>query len=161
MSATRLRQLSAMFAAAVATSAFVFAPATVADPNPTPNPDLGCLLPQASTYCTGGQEGPVDCRVGTIPAGIPDSTDAPGGLGSAAAPGPVAAAPPPMGAPHNTRTGRGPCAGGPLVIPGTTNAGGGPGLGLTTLPVPRPDQQPTAVTGGGGVRPGQAGQPNR
>jgi hypothetical protein len=167
MSAIRLRPLSAMFAAAFATFAFAFAPATAADPNPTPDPDLGCLLPQASTYCTGYQKGPDNCRGDTIPAGVPGSTGAPGSStgapgspGGAAAPG-AGSAPPPLGAPHNSTTGRGPCAGGPSVIPGSTNPGGSPGAGIPMLPGLRLDQQSTAPTGGGGVRLGQIGQPNR
>jgi hypothetical protein len=158
MSATRLSPLSAIFAAAVAAFAFVFAPATAADPNPTPDPDLGCRLPQASAYCTGAQKGPDTCRGGTIQAGIPGPAGVSGGPGSVVAPGVVAAAPPPMGGPHNSRPSGGHC--GPYVIPGS-NAGGGPGPGPAGLPGLNPDLPPTRPTGDGGVRPRPAGQQNR
>lgn len=167
MSAIRLRPLSAMLAAAFATFAFAFAPATAADPNPTPDPDLLCRLAQASTPCTGDPKGLDDCRGGTIPAGVPgstgaprSSTGAPGSPGGAAAPG-AGSAPPPLGAPHNSQTGSRLCAVGSPVIPAITGAGGGPGAGIPMLPGLRLDQQPTAPTGGGGLRLGQIGQPNR
>ena len=162
MSATRLRALSATFATAVASLALVFAPTVAADPATPSDPDLACRLPQASPDCTGYPKRPETCRR-DIPAGVSGSADAPGGPIGATYPG-AGAAPPPNDVPHNSRPGGGACSGGPSVIPGGSDAGGGPAPGLPGLPGwPgfKPERPAAAPPDSGDARPGQNDQPKR